>query len=613
MSDKKSIWSTADNFLTKTRKIIVNSVTALILIVITFSILGGVGSMFTSPDEIDTEDKVLWFKPIGVVVDSEVPGSGSFDIESIIASGGDQVEQHELQDLLDVLNHAATDESLAAVYVNVSELGMYWSSAFKIAEAVKNIRDNEKRVIAYAENYSNNSYLISSQANEVLISEYGQVSAFGFSRKREYYKDLYKNLKINYNVFTAGDFKSGPEPYTRDSMSENDKLAWNEFANPMWEKMTGMMETARNLTEGTLQNYGDNAWLMFTDNPEGAEVALELGLVDMIVTKEEIRSWMYEQFPNEDEDKYAYPDRVSIYDYLSTIDDKSDGVKSNNKIAVINVEGAITTGEVAFGVAGSDTIVDNIQAATQDDSVKALVLRVNSPGGGVLASEYITNALNEFKETGRPIVSSMGDIAASGGVWVTTSSDEIFAEKDTLTGSIGVYGIVPTLDGIYDWAGIKVDGTSSTKAGEWDERQAMPGYVKNAIQANIENTYKKFVSKVAENRNMDYNEVLPIAGGRIWAGYKALELGLVDKIGGLDEAVKSAAARAEVEEYEIKSYKKPMDPFDVFINELLENINIEINLDPRLKLINSKLEKHLKLIDPEKNNVLLYCFECEVK
>ena len=613
MSDKKSIWSTADNFLTKTRKIIVNSVTALILIVITFSILGGVGSMFTSSDEIDTEDKVLWFKPIGVVVDSKVPGSGSFDIESIIASGGDQIEQHELQDLLDVLNHAATDESLAAVYVNVSELGMYWSSAFKIAEAVKNIRDNEKRVIAYAENYSNNSYLISSQANEVLISEYGQVSAFGFSRKREYYKDLYKNLKINYNVFTAGDFKSGPEPYTRDSMSENDKLAWNEFANPMWEKMTGMMETARNLTEGTLQNYGDNAWLMFTENPEGAEVALELGLVDMIVTTEEIRSWLYEQFPNEDEDKYAYPDSVSIYDYLSTIDDKNDGVNSNNKIAVINIEGAITTGEVAFGVAGSDTIVDNIQAATQDDSVKALVLRVNSPGGGVLASEYITNALNEFKETGRPIVSSMGDIAASGGVWVTTSSDEIFAEKDTLTGSIGVYGIVSTTDGIYDWAGIKVDGTSSTKAGEWDQRQAMPGYVKNAIQADIENTYDKFVSKVAENRNMDYNEVLPIAGGRIWAGYKALELGLVDKIGGLDEAIESAAARAEVEDYEIKSYKKPMDPFDVFINELLENINIEINLDPRLKFINSKLEKHLKLIDPEKSNVLLYCFECEVR
>ena len=613
MSDKQSIWSKADSFLTKTRKIIVNSLTALVLIFITFAILGGVGSLFDSPEEIDAKDKVLWFKPIGVVVDSEVSGSGSFDIETIIASGGDQVEQHELQDLLDVLNHAATDDSLAAIYVNVSELGMYWSSAFKIAEAVKNIRDNEKRVIAYAENYANASYLISSQASEVLINEYGQVSAFGLTRKREYYKELYKNLKINYNVFTAGDFKSGPEPYTRDSMSENDKLAWNEFADPMWEKMTGMMETARNLPDGTMQNYGDNAWEMMTDNPEAAEVALELGLVDMVVTREEIRLWMYEQFPNSDEDKYSFPDSVSIYDYLSLIKNDSETNESDNKIAVINVEGAITTGEVAFGVAGSDTIVDNIQAATQDDSVKALVLRVNSPGGGVWASELITNALKEFKETGRPIVSSMGDIAASGGVWVTTSSDEIFAEEDTLTGSIGVYGIVPTLDGIYDWAGIKVDGTSSTKSAEWDERQAMPDYVKNAIQASIENTYKKFVSKVAENRGMDYEEVLPIAGGRIWAGYKALELGLVDKIGGLDEAVKSAAKRAEIEDYEIKNYKKPMDPFEVFLNGLLDNINIDINVDPRLKLINNSLQKHQKLLEPESKNILLYCFECEVK
>ena len=612
MSEKQSIWSKADSFLTTTRKIILNSLTALILVVITFSLLGGIGSMFSSPEKIDTEDKVLWFKPIGVVVDSEVNSSGNFDFNSIVLSG-DTVEQHELQDLLDVLNHAANDENLAAVYVNVSELGMYWSSAFKIAEALRSVRENGKRVIAYAEQYNNNSYLISSQANEVLINEYGQVSAFGFSRKREYMKDLYKNLKLNYNVFTAGDFKSGPEPYTRDSMSENDKLAWNEFANPMWVKMTEMMEDARNLEKGSIQNYGDNAWKLSTENPEMAKVALELGLVDMVVTREEIKAYMFEEFPNKDEDKYAFPDSVSIYDYLSKIKENEEENTSKNKIAVINVEGAIMEGEAAYGVAGSDTIVDNIQSATENKSVKALVLRVNSPGGSVWASELITNALNEFKETGRPIVTSMGDIAASGGVWVTTLSDEIFAEEDTLTGSIGVYGIIPTLDGIYDWAGIKVDGVSSTKAGEWDERYAMPEYVKNGIQASIDHTYNKFVSKVAENRNMTYEDVLPIAGGRIWAGYKALELGLVDKIGGLDEALKSAAERAGIEDFAVKNYKKPMDPFDVFINELLENINIEINLDPRLTLINSKLEKHLKLIDPEKRNILMYCFECEVK
>ena len=613
MSEKQSIWSKADSFLTTTRKIILNSLTALILVVITFSLLGGIGSMFSIPEEIDTEDKVLWFKPIGVVVDSEVSNSGDFNFNSIVLGGANRVEQHELQDLLDGLNHAANDDNRAAVYVNVSELGMYWSSAFKIAEALRSVRDSGKRVIAYAEQYNNNSYLISSQANEVLINEYGKVSAFGFSRKREYMKDLYKNLKLNYNVFTAGDFKSGPEPYTRDSMSENDKLAWNEFANPMWSKMTDMMEDARNLDKGTIQNYGDNAWELSTENPEMAEVALELGLVDMVVTREEIKAYMFEEFPNEDDDKYAFPDSISIYDYLSKIREDEVENTSKNKIAVINIEGAIMTGEAAFGVAGSDTIVDNIQSATKNKSVKALVLRVNSPGGDVWASELITNALNEFKETGRPIVTSMGDIAASGGVWVTTLSDEIFAEKDTLTGSIGVYGIVPTLDGIYDWAGIKVDGVSSTKAGEWDERYAMPEYVKDGIQAGIDHIYVKFVSKVAENRNMAYEDVLPIAGGRIWAGYKALELGLVDKIGGLDEALKSAPERAGIEDFAVKYYKKPMDPFDVFLNELLENINIKIDLDPRLKLINSKLEKHLKLIDPEKRNILMYCFECEVK
>ena len=610
MSDKKSIWATADNFLTKTRKIIINSVTALLLIVITFSILGGVGSMFSGSDKIDTENKVLWFKPIGVVVDSEVRSGGNIDIDAILGSGV-SVKQHELQDLLDVLDSAATDKNLSAVYVNVSELGMYWASAFKLAEAVRNVKESGKRVIAYAEQYNNSSYLISSQANEVLINEYGQVSAFGFSRKREYYKDLYKNLKINYNVFTAGDYKSGPEPYTRDSMSENDKLAWNEFANPMWEKMTGMMEEGREIPNGFIQEYGDTAIDLMTENPETAQVALELGLVDMVVTREGIKAWMFEEYPNEDNDAYSFPDSVSIYDYLSTIEKEEE--TSKNKIAVINVEGAIMTGEAAYGVAGSDTIVKNIQSATKDKSVKAMVLRVNSPGGDVWASELITNALNEFKETDRPIISSMGDIAASGGVWVTTNSDEIWAEEDTLTGSIGVYGIVPTLDGIYDWAGIKVDGVSSTKAGEWDEREAMPENITNLIQSSIDRTYNKFVSKVAENRGMLYEDVLPIAGGRIWAGYKALELGLVDKIGDLEDALKSAAKLAEIEDFTVKTYRKPIDPFELFLNELLENINLTIDVDPRLRLIHESLEKHSKIIDPTKRNVLAYCFECEFK
>ena len=607
MEKPQSLWSKADKFLSLTRKVLVNTFTAIVLIVITFSILGGIGSMFTQDEVIDTQDKILWFKPSGVVVDSVIDSTPSFDA---LVLGGTSVQQHELKDLLKVLNNAAEDESLAAVYVNVSELGMYYASAFEIANAVKNIKDNGKRVIAYAENFGNQAYLISSQADTVMVNEYGSVSAFGFARKREFYKDLYENINLNFNVFVAGDFKSGPEPYTRNSMSEEDKMAWNEFANPLWLKMTQMMESGRDLNEGTIQDYGDDLWEMSIDSPEIAQIAFELGMVDMVVTREELRHWMYNEFPNKDEDINKLPDSVSIYEYLSTIEE--DKNESKNKIAVVNIEGTIVTGEATYNVAGSDTIVKNIRKAIKDNSVKALVLRVNSPGGDVWASELITNALNEFKSSERPIVTSMGDIAASGGVWVTTLSDEIWAKNETITGSIGVYGIIPTLDGIYEWAGIQVDGVSSTKAGEWDERLPMPEYVNEAIQAGIDHTYDKFVSKVAENRDMPYKEILSIAGGRIWSGEKAVQLGLVDKIGDLDNAIESAANFAELDDYKIISYSKEMDPFDIFINELLNNFGANINLSSEIKMLGKFIETKYKFINPEKKiNTTIYCFECE--
>ena len=607
MSKIQSIWSKADNFLSLSRKLIVNTLTAIVLVVITFTIIGGIGSFFTSEEKIETDGKILWFKPVGVVVDSSIDSTPSFDA---LVIGGTSVQQHELGDLIKVLNSAAKDENLSAIYLNVSELGMYYSSAFEIANAVKNIRDSGKKVIAYAETYGNTSYLISSQASEVMVNEYGMVNAVGFSRKREFYKDLYENINLNFNIFVAGDFKSGPEPFTRNSMSDEDKMAWNDFANPLWSKMTGMMESGRDLPEGTMQKYGDTLWEMTIENPETAEIALELDLVDMVVTREELRQWMFEKFPNEENDKNKFPDSISIYKYLSTIEDvESD---SQDKIAIVNVEGTIVTGEAAYNVAGSDTIVKNIRNAIKDDSVKALVLRVNSPGGDVWASELITNALGEFKSSGRPIVTSMGDVAASGGVWVTTLSDEIWAKEETLTGSIGVYGIVPTLDGIYEWAGIQVDGVSSTKAGEWDERLPMPKYVTQSIQASIDNTYDKFVSKVSENRNMSYREVLSIAGGRIWSGEKALKLGLVDKIGDLDDAIKSAASYADLDDYKIVSYSKEMDPFEIFLNELIDNFGGKLKLSNEARIFSKIVNSQYKFINPDKKiNTAIYCFECE--
>jgi len=606
MSKTQSIWSKADKFLTLTRKIFLNSATILVLILITFSMIAGIGKIFSSEEKVNTENKVLWFKPVGVVVDAKTTSAPT--IEDIL--GNSPTQQHELEDLLKVLEKAATDESLSAVYVNVSELGMFYASAFEIATAVKNIRDNGKQVIAYAEIFENNSYLISSQANQVFLNNYGGVGAFGLSRKREYIKDLYENIKLNYHVFVAGEFKTGPEPYTRNSMSEEDKLSWKEFADPLWQKMTNMMESGRGIPEGTMQRYGDSLWELSIESPQISEIALDLNLVDRIVTREELRHWMFQEFPNKKNDKNNFPDSVSIYEYLSTIEEKKDD--SKNKIAVVNVEGIITTGEAAYNIAGADTIVENIQRAIKDKSVKALVLRVNSPGGDVWSSELITNSLNEFKETGRPIVSSMGDIAASGGVWVTTLSDEIWAKPETLTGSIGVYGIISTIDGIYDWAGVSVDGISSTKAGEWDPRFPMPSYVSQSIQAGIDHTYDEFVSKVAENRDMPYKEVLAIAAGRIWSGEKAQQLGLVDEIGDLNDAIRSIAKLADINEYKIVTYSKELDPIDIFIAEILDNFDIKINIGNNAKQFLNLFNSQYKFIDNEKNiNIAAYCFECD--
>ncbi|MFL2720946.1 MAG: signal peptide peptidase SppA [Gammaproteobacteria bacterium] len=613
MSNSKTFWGTVDSFLTKIRKIFLNIVTVIVFLFITIGIVGSFGAMFENEQTIDKEDKVLWFKPTGVVVDTSTAEAASF--ESILNDSS--VEQHQLEDLLKVLYAAADDKDLAAVYINVSELGMYYSSAFKLAEAVKKISESEKDVIAYAMEYDNTSYLISSQADRVFLNSMGGVSAVGFSRKREYYKDLYENLRINYHVFVAGDYKTGPEPFTRTDMSEEDKLAWREFADPLWNSMTDMMENARDLDEGFMQYYGDNLFelLKLKANEQSGEInaysnallAKDLNLVDELVTEESLRKWFYENYPNEDGNEYEFPDSIGIYDYLGLIDEEIE--ESDNKIAIVNIEGTITTGEAAFNIAGSDTIVKNIREATKNKSVKALVIRVNSPGGSVYASELITNALDEFKDSNRPIITSMGDIAASGGVWVTSRSEKIYAENETLTGSIGVYGMIPTIEGIYDWAGISVDGISSTKAGEWDPRLNMPQDVKSSIQAGVDEIYKKFVTKVSENRDMSYEEVHKIAKGRIWSGEQALQIGLVDEIGDINDAISYAAEILELDDYQAITYKKELDPFEIFIAEFLDNLDIDLGINKNLIDI---LDSKYKFIDLDKDlTTAVYCFVCD--
>ena len=575
MKKIKNVISFVESLLGKLRKLFVNTLTVLFLMLITFGFLFSLGGALFESDKVETEDQILYLEPKGVIVDKAILTNDPFEEFEIFESS---INQIELEKFLKIIKNAGTDDDLKAIYLDVDGLSAYYTSALKIADALYEARENGKEIIAFTSGLGTTGYLMASQATEIILEKdtYEPVLPFGFSRVRLYQKDFFENIKVNMNVYAAGDFKSGPEGYTRNDMSETDRFAWLEFITPIWEKYKSKMEIGRGFESGRIQYIGDNYPLLVSENNgDNNETSLSTGLVDKLMSEQETRSYLIEKYGSEDE--YERPEGISGREYLSTLKDedisnKQKRVQEKNKIAIIHVEGAIVTGDIGFNTAGSGGIVKKINKARDDENVKGIVLRVNSPGGDVYASTMITNALEEFQSTGRPVITSMGDIAASGGVWVTTTSEEIWAENTTLTGSIGVYGVYPDLSPLAKWAGINYDGISMTKAGEiYDVRRGMNEEINKQFREGIENFYKDFVTKVANNREMDFSEVLKVAGGRIWRGDKALELGLVDKLGSLDDAINSMVTKLELEDYKAFSYNNEVE-FEDYLNSLIQGM-----------------------------------------
>jgi protease-4 len=609
MGKIKNVISFVDSLLGKLRKLFVNTLTVLFLMLITFGFLYSLGGSLFESDKVETEDKILYLEPKGVIVDKAILTSDPFEEFEIFESS---INQIELEGFLKIIKNAGTDDDLKAIYLDVDGLGAYYTSALKIADALYEARENGKEIIAFTSGLGTTGYLMASQATEIILEKdsYEPVLPFGFSRVRLYQKDFFENIKVNMNVYAAGDYKSGPEGYTRNDMSETDRFAWLEFVTPIWEKYKSKMEAGRGFESGRIQYIGDNYPLLVSENDgDNNETALSTGLVDKLMSEQEIRNYLIEKYGSEEE--YERPQGISGREYLSTLKDEDVNSKQKreqekNKIAIIHVEGAIVTGDIGFNTAGSGGIVKKINKARDDKNVKGIVLRVNSPGGDVYASTMITNALEEFQSTGRPVITSMGDIAASGGVWVTTTSEEIWAENTTLTGSIGVYGIYPDLSPLAKWAGINYDGVSMTKAGEvYDVRRGMNDEINKQFREGIENFYKDFVAKVANNRGMDFSEVLKVAGGRIWRGDKALEIGLVDKLGSLDDAINSMATKLELENYKAFSYNNEVE-FEDYLNSLLQSV-VPAQLQG---LLNEISGLNRMFLSEKEKYVVAYCFEC---
>ena len=612
MGKIKNVISFVDNLLGKLRKLFVNTLTVFFLMLITFGFLYSLGESLFESDKVETEDKILYLEPKGVIVDKAILTNDPFEEFEIFESS---INQIELEEFLKIIKNAGTDDDLKAIYLDVDDLSAYYTSALKIADALYEARENGKEIIAFTSGLGTTGYLMASQATEIILEKdtYEPVLPFGFSRVRLYQKDFFENIKVNMNVYAAGDFKSGPEGYTRNDMSETDRFAWLEFITPIWEKYKSKMEIGRGFESGRIQYIGDNYPLLVSENNgDNNETSLSTGLVDKLMSEQETRNYLIEKYGSEEE--YERPEGISGREYLSTLKDedisnKQKRVQEKNKIAIIHVEGAIVTGNIGFNTAGSGGIVKKINKARDDKNVKGIVLRVNSPGGDVYASTMITNALEEFQSTGRPVVTSMGDIAASGGVWVTTTSEEIWAENTTLTGSIGVYGVYPDLSPLAKWAGINYDGISMTKAGEiYDVRRGMNEEINKQFREGIENFYKDFVTKVANNREMDFSEVLKVAGGRIWRGDKALELGLVDKLGSLDDAINSMVTKLELEDYKAFSYNNEVE-FEDYLNSLIQGM-VPTQIQG---LLNEISGLNRMFLSEKERYIVAYCFDCGLR
>ena len=606
MSALKSIFSWFGRFLKKVRSIVLDLGTALVVMFFVIAIINALTD--SGPDVEDPSGKALLIDPEGIVVDQEV-----FNSESLLTTVTDSSNtQIQTRDLIKIIRAAAEDDSIPAVVVDFSSTGFAGpTTAINIAKELKALRDSGKRVIAFNDRLSTTSYLMASQASEVWVHPVGSISVRGLGGMRNYNKDLFENLKITIHNYSQGDFKSATETSWRSSMSENDRMQREALLFPIWEDMKSLMAEGRGIESDDIQSFADNYVGFFGEAAIGnIAYAQANNLIDGTKSFPEFRKYMIEEFGLDEEAETETYKTISYAEYAKQLTD--DSADSGNQIAVITAEGVIREGEISQGVAGANGVVKQIRKAHEDESTKAIVFRVNSPGGSIIASEMMRDELLAAKRKGIKVIVSMGDYAASGGVYISTPADYIFAEPTTITGSIGVAIALPTLENAMDYIGVNFDGVVTSKHGGWDPTQAIDDDLDKIFASWGSAAYDRFINFVAESRSQTYDDIKAIAGGRVWIATSAKDIGLVDEIGGIDDALTYAASLAELEDYQVEYYGQELSPEEMIIKEVLEQLDVSIGEPKALSALNGIAKFYETLIDIHEPKALLTCKDCLV-
>ena len=606
MNALKSIFSWLGRFLEKARTVMLNLGTAFVLIFFTIIIIGALTS--SGPEAKDPSGRVLFIDPVGTVVDQEV-----FNTDFLSNLGADSsMDQIQTRDLIQLIRAAAEDEDIPAVFIDFSATGFAGpTTAINIAKELKALRESGKRVIAMNDRFSTTSYLMASQASEVWVHPVGSISVRGLGGMRNYNKDLFDNLKITIHNYSQGDFKSATETSWRSSMSDNDRMQREALLFPIWDEMKSLMAEGRGIESDDIQSFADGYVGFFGEAAIGNIAYAEANnIIDGTKSFPEFRQYMIEEFGLDEEAETETYKTISYNEYAKQIDDELS--ESDNHIAVITAEGAIMEGEITQGVAGANGVVKQIRSAHEDENTKAIVFRVNSPGGSIIASEMMRDELFAAKEKGIDVIVSMGDYAASGGVYISTPADYIFAEPTTITGSIGVAIAIPTLENAMDYIGVNFDGVVTSKHGGWDPTQAIDDDLDKIFSGWGADAYDRFVSFVAESRSQSYEDIKAIAGGRVWIATSAKEIGLVDEIGGIDDAIAYAANKAELEDYQVEYYGEELSPEELILKELLENFDVSLGEPKVLSALNGLSDLYETLTDIQEPKALLTCKDCVV-
>ena len=515
----------------------------------------------------------------GVVAEQK---SGNLRQSAVNGLRGDTGQKVQLRDVRDVLEAAAKDSKIERLVLILDDLeGAGTATMHEIAGSIDRFKATGKQVVAWGSSYDQRQYFIASHADEVLLHPLGMVYLEGYGRYRNYYKDALDRLGISVNLKRVGTYKSAAEPYIANEPSPASREADSALYGALWTDYTTGVEKARKLPAGSIARGIDELPQRFAAvGGDPAKLALTEKLVDGLKTRDELRALLMERGAKDDEGKTFR--QISFGEYLATLRPKLTG----DAVGVVIAEGEIVDGPAPAGVVGGRSTAALIRKARDDDRIKAIVLRVNSPGGSVFGSELVRRELEVTRAAGKPVVVSMGDLAASGGYWISTSADEVIADAGTVTGSIGVFGLLPTADKALDKLGVHVDGVTTTwLGGARDMRRPLDPRFGDLVQSSIDHIYADFTGKVAQARKTTPEKIDAVAQGRVWTGQQALERGLVDRIGSYGDALDSAATRAKLDKgYRVAYMERDPGKFARIV-ELLDASVVRIvggGLDTRL-------------------------------